>query len=1372
MRATGDHATRKGKGSALGSLRTIALLVGALLLIVGGYYFFYAQRRLDYLTSRNFRLLATMGEQVEESIAAQSTVLKNLASLDDRDLAEAYQRIAPMLHDVGPDCPTAAGVAEPAGGTRQQLEAHRGGYRLRLSYRDDRAAAPVQLCGWATLQELLEPLLGTRKAFDAVLLADEHGEVIYQQGAPDLGVHRLDRLLDETQAARAQREGERGRVDFSSFMSSSRVVDVQASGRGFKVFLQPVSLSLGSPTGAHSEREPHQVWLLGGLVSRNNFVLKSLAFSSSVLTLLLGVLVVVAVSWPLLKLKLLGERQRLRIADVLLLGVCSLLGVSVLLLLALDYFAYDALKETARGQLADFAHRMTRNIRGEVRLAAAQLQAMEGYADPWLLSAERQNDLLSKAPDKLGRYPFLDVFTLVDPMGRQRHKSSVDTVTTPLIDVGERSYYTRARARWRSSKPAAGEGSADLPVIVESIVGWSNGARLAVVAKPVEEKALAGSYAVATLAIPMLSAIDPLLAPGFEFAVVDHQGRVAFHSDQGRNLVEDLFVETDQNRRLRAAVFARREEGFDVRYWGKDYLAHVTPVAELPWTVVALQDKTLLRSVNAEWNTTALLFLLLYACSLTTLLVAVAILRPRYRADWLWPDPARREAYAQLMLGFVLLAAACAAAVYLLPGGGRLVAVSWLCPFVALALAYFTLRRGPVDVKRLATAACGVILLAGLLYALRPDLTAAGGVFRAIGIVATPLTCMAAVTWRAWRWQPGPLARLPLARAYSVLGLLLVVLAAVLPTLGFFKTAHEIHLRSFGRYGQLKLAVALQDRLERAREVYAEQRGQGKSALLDHPLTVSAVAQAPRRRELRPWQRARGALDDYAGAFYGTRFESADGDARPCEARRPEVLPALLEDLLPRYSEYTAESRELLHDHASDCRWDWHDRAGGGLELHFAGLPVRLVSEMRLAESPLAAGLGLLFPRLLLGIGFGAALLALVRFTARRLFLVDLAEPLWFGHESDLPATVGCNLLLVSRKRSWSVKEKEKHFFCLSVVELEDEVEGWPRRRLELTGSLPDRNILVEGFEHRIFDAAFNERKLAFLEDLVEVHRRTVVVLSAVSPVCLVSADRCTAARDSGAVAVEQRWRALLSSFTIIDQDLRSVPLPDLGRAATTGSWRFQGLIDRMRGKGGAEAPVVAPPPVPLPSVPLLRAECRSDPFLLQIARDLEPHAADMDREQLLEEFGERAESYYRSLWASCSQDEKVLLEHVAEDGLVNAKSRRLLRRLIVRGLVQRTPTFEVMNESFRRFVITAACKSEVQALERSAERSAWDKLQLPFLSALAASATFFLTTQQDLLDGTIAVLTGVTGGLPVLVKLVEYIAGSRGGGASSPAAD
>ena len=89
-----------------------------------------------------------------------------------------------------------------------------------------------------------------------------------------------------------------------------------------------------------------------------------------------------------------------------------------------------------------------------------------------------------------------------------------------------------------------------------------------------------------------------------------------------------------------------------------------------------------------------------------------------------------------------------------------------------------------------------------------------------------------------------------------------------------------------------------------------------------------------------------------------------------------------------------------------------------------------------------------------------------------------------------------------------------------------------------------------------------------------------------------------------------------------------------------------------------------------------------------------------LTREQAFDEIEERAAQCYRNIWTSCSEDEKVVLSHIAQHGLANASVRTVVRRLLGRRLLHKDPALRPMNETFRRFVLSKECWRQVTVLE------------------------------------------------------------------------
>ena len=82
--------------------RYFAALKGPLMLLcmlgaaLGAYYVFYVSQQTGYLITRNFRLLATIGEHVEAAIRSDQTVLSNMRF--GKDALPAVQGRSGQVH--------------------------------------------------------------------------------------------------------------------------------------------------------------------------------------------------------------------------------------------------------------------------------------------------------------------------------------------------------------------------------------------------------------------------------------------------------------------------------------------------------------------------------------------------------------------------------------------------------------------------------------------------------------------------------------------------------------------------------------------------------------------------------------------------------------------------------------------------------------------------------------------------------------------------------------------------------------------------------------------------------------------------------------------------------------------------------------------------------------------------------------------------------------------------------------------------------------------------------------------------------------------------------------------------------------------------
>jgi len=389
-----------------------------------------------------------------------------------------------------------------------------------------------------------------------------------------------------------------------------------------------------------------------------------------------------------------------------------------------------------------------------------------------------------------------------------------------------------------------------------------------------------------------------------------------------------------------------------------------------------------------------------------------------------------------------------------------------------------------------------------------------------------------------------------------------------------------------------------------------------------------------------------------------------------------------------------------------------------------------------------------------------AAAVFVIRFIMRRIFVVEVIEPLWSGRPVRAAAAPPA-LLVLSQAQAAArfVQPSQYHLVDFEKAGAESDAQRrWFDEQIDQIRCMPDElNVLILRFDHDMTDAVFNEYKLSFVERLVAREGRTVAILSAVDPEVLFSSAASNGGAGDGRTPAE-RWSALKSAARLLPAAARRVPsrqrrIEDQPKL----DWRpasVSELLWRLNAMRFAR------------EASFLEYECR-DPFIESQWNQVLPFAwqtdvrPPLDLEQLLIEMGERSENYYQAFWESCSSEERVVLGHVATERLVNEKSSETVRSLMAKGLIERRPYFDVMNETFRRFVLTRPSDEEVTQLR--SQHGTWDSVRWPFLLLVSATAAVFFGTQRELFQQTIGTVTAVAAFLPTLVKVVSLVGGKSG---------
>ncbi|MBV9770045.1 MAG: cache domain-containing protein [Bryobacterales bacterium] len=1374
-----------------------AILVGVCFLL---YYLVDVQQHREYLLNRNYRVLATLGEQISETLANQVAILASyIDAFEDgqfdrigyrvvtyqrtrqkpdrlfepekelTELGDSYTSMASdLLHAIAPRLNNIQvrhfDPARHPAPIVPDLVRRDGEWSFQLAAIDNdgdhEASATISL---QDLSQSFSPSI--TESFDDLLIANEAGVIVFQKQR--IGPHYSylsDLLKNASQTNAAQ-----GSVDKSSstkFISggnagdgSKQLIEANLAGTSYMIFLEPVTVDL-NPAASAGKAQPQRFTLLG-LVPSRHFRWQSLAISYGAIIFFSSVFLLLCLSTPIIKICFINERGRLLLREIVLLPLLFAMIAGALTSICLQTIYFNLRHDDTDDELKHISEQMQTNIKNELTAMRKQLIAAcrltpdlkKDLAFPYLVI--RKNVLESEPEFRKGAsYPYFANVFWTDPQGRQIVKWSPMDNATPLIDVSALESF---RSIASENHYFFLDGN---PFHFDSLLPPNQDGYLGVLGMRTSDCIGSGSHesGFAFISSHFLSLIDPILPLGIGFALVDDTGQVLFHSDKYRNNRENMLVETGNDRELTASLYGHsNEEAFSLDYRGNEVRARVVPVSgvlQSPWSLIVYKDSRYVQTYDLEVLTMAGVLMIGYIGF--PALIACCFyffFKPLYVPDWLWPSASASRIYR-----FQIEAAA-----------------------VMLVLSATLIFTRPIEESLYAAAAAGYVVLIIVFWSALSDMppSLSKRIFQGIcGLVAIVMVVFP--LWQGW-WRSAPIGLIlfPFAWAlrsrrlaagarrrfgdfshrslYNTRALVVLSVAAILPPLSFFRNSKLLEDTLHIRAAQLHAALAWSSR-ERVIEGLEKELPlpglDGKSARCKPEYDVylsgyfnTVVERRHSVAETRSSNHLDAAFLRFAH-FLHHSFNQIGAEALGALRNPPlsgtSTLPGI--PAPAGNSPLPALPERVFQAQGDFPEWEWARNDADPkqpleqLWVHEGADVSNTCAAADKGDSDKSPKPDLLVssavPRGRLSLGWNlftflavALVMSLLyRLVTRRVFLFDLEEPLTQSAEELKEALkkTGNALVLTASRKDWSPELAGVETSRIDVRELAAEPDwGDKFDTMKLPGKGP---VVVENFDWELAAPEFNRQRLMLIERLV-AHSARLIIVSSVDPLPFLIDDHVPAvAGDAG------RWAAVLGTFTRINLSHPS-------------SWPLGDEIEK--------------------ALPLLWRECNVQSELHWIAENLWQARTSrelLEPEQVIAEVGERAAEYYYLEWRCCTQEECFLLSSLARDGTVNPRNTSSLRQLLRRRLIVRDPQFRLMNESFRRFVLTHSFSMQ-EEWDAEAAGSGWGKARGPFATALVLVGLFLLATQQQFLQTSSGLLTAAGGGVAALLKLIGF---AQGKGANS----
>ena len=1232
-------------------VRTVVLylVVGATAAAISGLYFFsYVPAKLQYFLGMRFRTLAVAAGQLKskaESLSAGLTSAKDIVADP-----EVY------LNTLIPDLNGTSGFAV-----------------------DDHHIA------WSDL--VAQASTATQANFDDLVLADESGRVVWQRERTSPRIGSLTPLFDSKTVAESwslfslqwsiqttQFPVERKERVMPDTASSTLV---NLDGRSSVLLTQPLTVQVDGPAGKVSHR-----FFLGGFVSRLALQTEAMHVPTEWIVLALVPFALVFLSLPFIKLATVTPKERYSFGDVVFLGVATILVAALGGALP---FLSDALADDSDPSLENLAKAIDRNLEQEAAQFLTLTDTIQ-HGHTGVLKDCRTSvkglrpdvcDFWQSLPAER-RTPFaeLDVITWVNRQGVQKRKWSAKSQVTPLIPQ-RYAHFDDILAKRTWSLRREREAGEPHQFTIEPLRSPTTSDMAFVFAVPNGDDET--SEPMLALNVKPQSLVNPLIPPGYGFAIVAADGRVLFHSTSALSLEENFLREVSDADPMTRAMSLDSEARWTGDYHGRRHRLYTMPVRAFdrsPWRLVTFRELEPLLAFSAARQSTALLLFGIYVLLLLCFVAAYLLAQQpadRGLKDTLVAmliqsrDSALTTASIVSLVRVALVLLLCIVLTYVVGPGGftALYALFVAAPIAAVILVGSSRRRGIAAAK-----------LAG--YEGHDYVREAVEIF------------------------------------------LVALVLGALPAAGMARLAHR--LDDIKRDTQwLKVSREQADERERGIRAFVNRTESytpaTKRLILEQGFAVRQIdATAP-------------VLYSYQNQLRGIRLEKAD--AATFGAHRAPWIEIVLSGLRGTLSSsaVVAPPVEMSTDLKS-IRLTQPEGNG----LHYTGdIAGGFLGDLRPATT--FGGLAILLATFFL-IHWSRRVLS-SRGAAKAMSIDDAIRHVEAGGPNSAILVIGSPRGEKDRMAAEAVarvtsRPPERSIRLLDVTLTRE----WVDEEIKAVDGLRDPKhgsgflwIHVSNLEADLIDKKSRTEVFRLLEKLVE---RRIGQQPPPRPVGLIVTTTIDPTAHFAEVFSEERQEIYANAIPEVELNRSSLILsrfrrcyaPVEGRSPWD-SWhhydpaRWQDTLDletsnhRLLATIGAE----------------LEAAWAG--------------RTDVSLEELRRAVRVRAESCYQLLWTSCSRSEKLVLIQLAQEGLINPKSSDTLDELAAKGMIWPGPAPKLFNLTFRDFLQRIERADVVQEWERMEGNGLWVVSVRLVASALTVGGLFYLLTQGLSVQSVLPIISG-----------------------------
>ena len=145
---------------------------------------------------------------------------------------------------------------------------------------------------------------------------------------------------------------------------------------------------------------------------------------------------------------------------------------------------------------------------------------------------------------------------------------------------------------------------------------------------------------------------------------------------------------------------------------------------------------------------------------------------------------------------------------------------------------------------------------------------------------------------------------------------------------------------------------------------------------------------------------------------------------------------------------------------------------------------------------------------------------------------------------------------------------------------------------------------------------------------------------------------------------------------------------------------------------------------------------------------------------QIIGFFAMHGGALYRMKWELCTKDERYLLFQLASGCHVNPLNSEVLEHLMRRGYIYRDAGWHLVNDSFKRFVLHAERESDIAEWQADANTGIWSMLRIPVFTVVLVLLVVTVFSSGQAIDSALGILTAILGMIPLLLRNASLLKG------------